>query len=65
MEKAYSYIHRIFILNQSHTVFLTFLAHFIRPDTCLDFTNMRLMKQDHAEAALSYTTTDTQRQLII
>ena len=40
-------------------------AHFIRPDTCLYFTNMRLMKQDHAEAALSYTTTDTQRQLII
>ena len=50
------------MLNQRHTELLAFMAHIIRPNTCLYLSEMRLMQQHHAEAALSDTAADTLRQ---
>ena len=57
--------HRQKGLNEVHARFLSLLAHLLRPDASLDFTNVSLMKQYHAQTALTDTATNAQRQLVV
>ena len=52
-------------LNQRHSIVSTFLAHCTWPDTCLDFTDVSFMQQNHAKTALTNATANTQRELTI
>ena len=57
--------HRQKGLNEVHARFLSLLAHLLRPDASLDFTNVSLMKQYHTQTALTDTATNAQRQLVV
>ena len=52
-------------LNQRHSSLFTFLSHIVRPDAGLDFSDMGLMQQHHAETALTYSASNAERELII
>lgn len=52
-------------LEKMNIKFLAFSSHVIRPDTCLDFTDMSLVQKNHTESALSDTAADTQRKFVV
>ena len=52
-------------LNQVHPQFLTFIPHVVRPDTCLNLSDMSLVQQHHTQTALSDTTSDREGQLVV
>ncbi len=62
---VYTMTHRQKGLNEVHARFLSLLAHLLRPDASLDLTNVSLMKQYHAQTALTDTATNAQRQLVV
>jgi hypothetical protein len=53
----------LFLLDEWHSCLFTFFTHFLRPDTCLNLTNVSLVKQYHAETALTDTSADGEREL--
>ena len=57
-------IHTYYILYEIHAKLLALLAHVVRPDRGLDFSDMPLMQQHHTESALSDTASDAQGQLV-
>ena len=54
-----------FLLNQVNVMFLTFFYHCLRPNTCLNFTNMCFAQEEHTQARLPDTTTHRKRQGIV
>lgn len=44
---------------------MAFLSHLVGPDTGLNLTDMGLVQHHHAQAALTDTATDAQRQFVI
>ena len=46
----------MFGLYEYHASLAAFLTLLVRPDGCLDFSDVAFLKQYHAESALSYAT---------
>ena len=53
---------KIFELNESYPSIEALLAHVFRPDARLYLTDVRFLKEHHAEAALPYSTAYAQWQ---
>lgn len=53
------------LLYQRHAEPLAFLTHFLRPDACLYFADVRFLEKHHAETALTDAAADGEWQLAV